>query len=87
MTPFCISNEILSISAQTACIGRAWQHNAASGEVPVVAVNVASPEMPREVLQEQTKNPAPLPATRQVGRKLRLHIAGKSYEVEIEEVK
>ena len=43
--------------------------------------------MPREVLQEQTKNPAPLPATRQVGRKLRLHIAGKSYEVEIKEVK
>jgi biotin-dependent carboxylase-like uncharacterized protein len=60
---------------------------AASGEVPAVAVNVASPEMPREVLQEQTKNLAPLLATRQVGRKLRLHIAGKSYEVEIEEVK
>jgi len=56
---------------------------AASGAVPSLAAAVAPPEMP----PEQTRPTAPLQTTRRVGRKLRLHIAGKSYEVEIEEVK
>ena len=60
---------------------------AASGAAPAVAVNVQSQERPRDVLQDIIPNSVPLTATRQVGRKLRLHIAGKSYEVEIEEVK
>ena len=60
---------------------------AASGAVPAVAETAESPEIPLDMRQDQTGLSAPLQTTRRAGRKLRLHIAGKSYEVEIKEVK